>query len=318
MKDYYYLLGIKQTASKEEVKKAYRKLSMKFHPDRNEMDDFFTERFKDIQEAYEILIDDIKRRNYDNQLNNKHTTFERNRGTNFNPEIEYFKANLEEFEYDKEITFSWKTINADKVTLKPFGKVNIIDSKTYKVKDFINPTITFELIAENSNIRRSIKSSLKLSNKTYSDLYKHFKEKIEQEKHSANFNYKQSTYYHQEEEYEKELKLSDNRILQIVKELGYGSTVVKINHKEPPNGFYRLKKSTVAYEIENGKIKMEYYIDKHKQENGKVIEISGNRIKGVIVGNPVWLDGIVAPDGRYKNGWFSAIEVKDGKVSKIL
>jgi len=52
MKDYYYILGINQTSGLEEIKKAYRKLSFKFHPDKNDGDVFFTERFKEIQEAY--------------------------------------------------------------------------------------------------------------------------------------------------------------------------------------------------------------------------------------------------------------------------
>ena len=53
MKDYYYFLGIKPNASSEDIKKAYRKLSLKYHPDKNENDDFFTKRFREIKEAYE-------------------------------------------------------------------------------------------------------------------------------------------------------------------------------------------------------------------------------------------------------------------------
>ena len=56
MKDYYYILGIKPNASTDEIKKAYRKLSLKFHPDKNDGDKFFEERFKEINEAYENLI----------------------------------------------------------------------------------------------------------------------------------------------------------------------------------------------------------------------------------------------------------------------
>jgi curved DNA-binding protein CbpA len=65
MKDYYYILGIDNNASPEEIKKAYRKLSLKFHPDKNEGDAFFTERFKEIQEAYETLSNHEKRANFD-------------------------------------------------------------------------------------------------------------------------------------------------------------------------------------------------------------------------------------------------------------
>lgn len=193
MKDYYYILGLKQTATTEEVKKAYRKLSLKFHPDKNNGDEFFTERFKEIQEAYEILIDSSKRKTYDDRKTGGTTHRQNNSGTNFNPDIEYFKSNKQSFEYDEEVTFSWKTINADKVVLKPFGTVPPIGQKTYKIKDLKNTRLTFELVAENSNIGRQIKSSLSLSNKTYKDLYVHFKGQFRREKHSNSNNYQNSS-----------------------------------------------------------------------------------------------------------------------------
>ena len=69
MTNYYKILGVKDLASKEEVKTAYRKLSKKFHPDVNDGDEFFAEKFKEIQEAYEHLTDDLKRRKHDDLLN---------------------------------------------------------------------------------------------------------------------------------------------------------------------------------------------------------------------------------------------------------
>ena len=65
MKDYYYILGIDKNATSDEIKKAYRKLGVKFHPDKNDGDNFFEERFKEINEAYETLIDFNKRKVYD-------------------------------------------------------------------------------------------------------------------------------------------------------------------------------------------------------------------------------------------------------------
>lgn len=64
MKDYFYILGIEQNASIEQIKSAYRKLSIKFHPDKNSGDKFFEDRFKEILEAYETLGSDDKRRVY--------------------------------------------------------------------------------------------------------------------------------------------------------------------------------------------------------------------------------------------------------------
>ncbi len=61
MKDYYYVLGVSRTASQEEIKRAYRKLSKKFHPDVNNQDPFFADRFREIQEAYDFLISNAPR-----------------------------------------------------------------------------------------------------------------------------------------------------------------------------------------------------------------------------------------------------------------
>jgi curved DNA-binding protein len=64
-KDYYAILGVDKTASKDEIKRAYRKLAKQHHPDANKGDKVSEEKFKDISEAYEVLSDDEKRRKYD-------------------------------------------------------------------------------------------------------------------------------------------------------------------------------------------------------------------------------------------------------------
>lgn len=63
--DYYELLGIERNASDSEIKKAYRTLAMKYHPDRNSDDSTAEEKFKEIGEAYEVLKDTQKRAQYD-------------------------------------------------------------------------------------------------------------------------------------------------------------------------------------------------------------------------------------------------------------
>jgi|YNPMSStandDraft_1061717.scaffolds.fasta_scaffold24234_1 curved DNA-binding protein len=63
--DYYKILGVDRKASQEEIKRAYRKLAMKYHPDRNPGDKTAEEKFKQINEAYEVLGDEKKRARYD-------------------------------------------------------------------------------------------------------------------------------------------------------------------------------------------------------------------------------------------------------------
>jgi len=65
VKDYYRILGIDPKASPDEVKKAYRKLARKYHPDRNPGDEKAEEHFKEVQEAYDILSSPESRRRYD-------------------------------------------------------------------------------------------------------------------------------------------------------------------------------------------------------------------------------------------------------------
>lgn len=64
-KDYYEILGVNKSTPKEDIKKAYRKLAVKYHPDRNQGDAEAEEKFKELGEAYEVLMDDNKRAAYD-------------------------------------------------------------------------------------------------------------------------------------------------------------------------------------------------------------------------------------------------------------
>ncbi len=65
MEDFYALLGVPRTATQDEIKKAYRNLAFKYHPDRNPGDKAAEEKFKKINEAYEVLGDSQRRAQYD-------------------------------------------------------------------------------------------------------------------------------------------------------------------------------------------------------------------------------------------------------------
>ena len=64
-RDYYEILSVDRTASGDEIKRAYRKLAVKFHPDKNPDDPHAEEKFKELGEAYDVLADDQKRAAYD-------------------------------------------------------------------------------------------------------------------------------------------------------------------------------------------------------------------------------------------------------------
>jgi len=64
-RDYYEVLGVNKSANKDEIKKAYRKLALKFHPDKNKGDKAAEEKFKEASEAYHVLSDDKRKTNYD-------------------------------------------------------------------------------------------------------------------------------------------------------------------------------------------------------------------------------------------------------------
>ena len=65
-RDYYDVLGVNKSASPEDIKSAYRKLAVKYHPDKNPGDKTAEDKFKEASEAYGVLSDKSKKENYDN------------------------------------------------------------------------------------------------------------------------------------------------------------------------------------------------------------------------------------------------------------
>ena len=99
-KNYYDILGLQKNATQEEIKQAYRKLSLKFHPDKNDGDKFLEEMFKNINEANEILSDTSKRKSFDFTLNNNNSNYQNtNSSNNYSnptaqkPKVDYQKIN---------------------------------------------------------------------------------------------------------------------------------------------------------------------------------------------------------------------------------
>jgi curved DNA-binding protein len=79
-RDYYQTLGVSKTASQDEIRSAYRKLAMKYHPDRNPGDKKAEDKFKEINEAYQVLSDQQKRSRYD-QLGDSYFRYQQSGGS---------------------------------------------------------------------------------------------------------------------------------------------------------------------------------------------------------------------------------------------
>ncbi|XBC38316.1 MAG: molecular chaperone DnaJ [Buchnera aphidicola (Floraphis choui)] len=88
--DYYQILGVSQSSDERDIKKAYKKLAMKYHPDRNQGNKIAEEKFKKIKEAYEVLNDSKKRAAYDQY---GHSAFEQGNSGNNNTFTHSFSTN---------------------------------------------------------------------------------------------------------------------------------------------------------------------------------------------------------------------------------
>lgn len=172
MKNYYYFLSLPENASEEEIKKAYRKLSLKYHPDKNENDDFFAARFREAQEAYEILMDKEKRRIYDDNLGHQQRT---NR-SNLPPSIKTFSANKIHAVKGEEIIITWQTNHADTVKILPFGLEKSYGERTFKITEFKDGKFQLLLHATNSLLNKTVVRSI-----TITEVFENDKEKFRNE-----------------------------------------------------------------------------------------------------------------------------------------
>lgn len=175
MKDYYYFLGVSPDASYEDIKKSYRKLSLKYHPDKNENDDFFADRFREIQEAYETLSDEVKRKSYDQNLESHQKTFR----YHVPPSIKTFTANKIKVKKGEEIIITWQTQNADVVKVLPFGLEKPYGERTFKITEFKNGKFQLLLHVTNSLLHKTIVQGITITEVFENDGEK-FRDKAEE------------------------------------------------------------------------------------------------------------------------------------------
>ncbi len=177
MKDYYYILGIPATATPDEIKTAYRKLSTKFHPDKNGGDLFFEERFKEIHEAYDMLSRPERRANYDRAFRERSSPSGNSGGStppnhsNFYPTIESFTVSPSKIYDGDEVEFSWSVFNADSIQIEKIGIVPARGKKRIKISGMRgSKAISVTLSAINTHIGKSEKKSVQVFNQAYEDI----------------------------------------------------------------------------------------------------------------------------------------------------
>jgi curved DNA-binding protein CbpA len=222
-KNHYTTLGVPQSATQVEIKKAYRKLSLQYHPDRNGGSDAFTEQFKEVQAAYEVLGNEVKRKNYDVRISRPYSfqsspnsTHKKARSQNTNnPIIQYFTADKSEVEYNGEITFSWVCINAQAVEIQPFGIFKTSDTKTFKLKNFDKEKLSFKIIAQNTYTQKQVSQTITVTNSTYCKLrdkiIREYKAKQNSQKNIKKKEHKTKTAYEQKYKSTKKKKSKKKR-----------------------------------------------------------------------------------------------------------
>lgn len=159
VKDYYYFLGIEASSSDEEIKKAYRKLSLKYHPDKNPGDDFFAHRFREIQEAYEMLSVPDKRRMYDENFAHQQRTFR----PTLPPSIIHFSASTVRASKGEEVILTWQTQNADVVKVLPFGLEKQSGERIFRIKEFKEGKFQLLLHATNTLLNKTVVQGITIS-----------------------------------------------------------------------------------------------------------------------------------------------------------
>ena len=174
MKNYYYFLGISENASAEDIKKVYRKLSLKYHPDKNPDDDFFENRFREVQEAYDFLGDSEKRRIYDENLAHQQRSYR----PASPPYIKTFSANKIRVQKGEEVIINWQTNNADIVKILPFGLEKGYGERTFKITEFKEGKFQILLHATNSLLNKTVVRSITIT-ETFENNAEEFRSDVE-------------------------------------------------------------------------------------------------------------------------------------------
>lgn len=168
MKNYYYILGLQNNASEQDVRIAYKKLSMLLHPDRNGGDKFFEDRFKEIQEAYDTLSNASRRSLYDEELLSYSKPQNTSAYNSNPPSILQFEASKKAIAEGELVTIMWRVTNADSVHIDPLGLMEASGTKTIRLPNMLGrPALALTLTATNTYVQKSQQREIQIQNKSF-------------------------------------------------------------------------------------------------------------------------------------------------------
>ncbi len=182
MQDYYYILGLQEGATANEIKQAYRKLATKFHPDKNNGDAYFADMFKQIQEAYDVLGDPAKRATYDAQRTrghapqhppagsaHHHATGAQQQASTTPAVVQSFTASNKKVRTGDTITLHWLTTHALKVEITGIGTVPGSGEMNYTVPAFKGEQMMLEIRAHHQSMQGYYAARIYLENQAVKD-----------------------------------------------------------------------------------------------------------------------------------------------------
>lgn len=150
MKNYYQTLELSTDATSDEIKKSYRLFVSKFHPDKHNGDEFFHNRFLEIQEAYDILSDYHKRREYDSYLMGKGYEEDNSKSNITEPNVSLMVSNRN-IRFGKTVKFVWETENVSNLEILGHGNYPVNGSVEF------TPTKNTNYVFLFSNSNTSVK-----------------------------------------------------------------------------------------------------------------------------------------------------------------
>jgi curved DNA-binding protein CbpA len=171
VKDYYYILGVAEVATKQEIKEAYTKLAQKFHPSVNQGDAFFRQYYNAIQEAYKVLGNTHLKGQYDQEKTRVRQLepLVVADGSTLQPVISKLFANKKILDSGDFLTLTWETRFADSVLLEGVGAVAASGVKTIQPHQWKGDTenIVISLLAINSSTKEQVSKQLVIKNKAF-------------------------------------------------------------------------------------------------------------------------------------------------------